>query len=585
MLRIRKQKGFMMRFFKCLRPLVLMLTAVLMLTSCFGIGPDNPIHIYDQRSDVERWLDSLKGKTAAEQAVMAEQVWSSPKSSKELRNRAAYVLAARPGRQTSVAQHSLFLQYMNSNETQQKAMERTLYEELQSCDDRTLTTLARAVTKSQELAFPYSLTLWTAAKRGLLKNNKEMLDTLAAAGAIRDTGITGASGLPQPPVGTGDVVTALLLPGSGPAAATAQKIAEGAQAAERELIAAGHTVRVLRIDTEAPNWTDSVAALPRECVIIGGPLQTNRMTELANSGITVSRAVFAFLPRLSAPSTEGVNAWRFFTSPEDQIRTLIDIASTEMGITNYGVFAPSNRYGEGMADLFRSEAAMRGYSTSSASYTISDMNSLTQSAAGFLNYRYGGKTSLPVANVNFEAIFVPESWRNMELMVSTLNYHGAYKMVLLGPNLWEEGLASAKPFSVKDYALSVFPTSFSQEQNTPEMRKFLSSMQAAGAEANGWSALGYDFVKTAAGLGKLTAPLSPSELNARLSSYGGDFVGAPFSWDQDGHASRALLPAQPARGGAVLFDAGKFSRYRKGSGVLPNLRPRDLPDQDKNAAR
>ncbi|MBO4317962.1 MAG: hypothetical protein J5855_06790, partial [Mailhella sp.] len=193
-----------------------MLTAVLMLTSCFGIGPDNPIHIYDQRSDVERWLDSLKGKTAAEQAVMAEQVWSSPKSSKELRNRAAYVLAARPGRQTSVAQHSLFLQYMNSNETQQKTMERTLYEELQSCDDRTLTTLARAVTKSQELAFPYSLILWTAAKRGLLKNNKDILDKLAAAGAIRDTGITGASGLPQPPVGAGDVVTALLLPGSGP---------------------------------------------------------------------------------------------------------------------------------------------------------------------------------------------------------------------------------------------------------------------------------------------------------------------------------------------------------------------------------
>lgn len=68
------------------------------------------------------------------------------------------------------------------------------------------------------------------------------------------------------------------------------------------------------VDTSKPDWNAQLAALPPNCVMVGGPLQAPVFKQLQTSGMLEKRVFFAFMPSL-LPGDEGVRAWRFFPSP------------------------------------------------------------------------------------------------------------------------------------------------------------------------------------------------------------------------------------------------------------------------------
>ena len=135
---------------------------------------------------------------------------------------------------------------------------------------------------------------------------------LLLGGCALPFGSKGPAKPAQPVVQEQCLVLALLA--SGPYATIAAKIRRGADQARQELSAANITLRLENIDTQSGDWLTKLAALPRQCAVVGGPLQT-RNYSLARSNNTVNeRAFFTFLPAL-AQGEEGIS------SPAARIRS------------------------------------------------------------------------------------------------------------------------------------------------------------------------------------------------------------------------------------------------------------------------
>jgi len=158
-----------------------------------------------------------------------------------------------------------------------------------------------------------------------------------------------------------DVVRiALALPLSGRFAPTGWKVLRGAGAAQARLAAQGRTVEIKTINTDAANWREQLAALPKDFRVIGGPLQVDSYKAMETAGLTRDRAVFAFVPDLGGQQ-EGSIAWRFFPSARDQVRALIELTADKLGIRSVAVLAPRNRYGQRMSEMFQAEAKAKRF--------------------------------------------------------------------------------------------------------------------------------------------------------------------------------------------------------------------------------
>ena len=94
-----------------------------------------------------------------------------------------------------------------------------------------------------------------------------------------------------------------------------------------------------------------------------------------------------------------------------------------------------------MGGLFMQEAAARGYSVTSGSYTAGKMNAWPKEAGAFVKTQVGSQRgSIPVATADFQAIFLPDSWKNMDMLVSSLHYSGAQNRLMMGTSIWEQSL-------------------------------------------------------------------------------------------------------------------------------------------------
>ena len=163
----------------------------------------------------ETWVQSLVGKTSAEQSKMAADVWADSSKPLKLRDRATYILASRNNPSTKIAQQSLNSQYSQATPEYKKYMEETLFHDLNSAPDADITANLKLISPSLEAYFPYNLTIFAAAKRGLLTNSQEVLNKFAAQNYFQSSKIT-VGNTPSANYATAsDGSIAMLLPQSG----------------------------------------------------------------------------------------------------------------------------------------------------------------------------------------------------------------------------------------------------------------------------------------------------------------------------------------------------------------------------------
>lgn len=355
---------------------------------------------------------------------------------------------------------------------------------------------------------------------------------------------------PAPTMPTGQTVAfkpvclVLALPG-GPYAPITARIQNGAAAAQKELTAAGVNVEVKQLNTDSPDWLNQLAALPPSCTVVGGPLHAPAYT--AAKAAASNRAMFTFLPQLS-PGEEGHKAWRFFPSPLDQVNALLRFTRQELGITSYGAFYPSDTYGTRMTGIFDQAVKAQGGTVKTLSYPTADMSVWTRQAGQLLNPRLVNK--VPISGATFQALFLPDSWKNMEMVTTSLFYHGEDRQILMGTTLWEQGLSGQNSLGTFKYELAVFPGAWNPALAPP-------ALQAAGG-VDFWTALGYDFIRFGSAMG-ISGPASAATITA--SAQHAQFMAwsmAPMQWNAQGIANQHLFLFTPTATGFAPLDATAF---------------------------
>lgn len=374
---------------------------------------------------------------------------------------------------------------------------------------------------------------------------------------------------PKPATPTGPHI-ALALPSSGPYAGVAAKIRNGAEIALRELQAGGLLAQLHVVDTSKPDWNAQIAALPPSCIMVGGPLQAPIFKQLQTSGMLEKRVFFAFMPSL-LPGDEGVRAWRFFPSPQDQIDRLVGFVTEDLGLRTFGAFYPTDNYGPRMTGLLDQKLAGMGITLHSASYTPGQSSTWSGQAATLINPTAQENITAPIPQTPFEALFLPDSWKNMNLLTTSLMYNGEDRLVLLGTTLWEQGLDGKTVAEPDRYALAVFPAAWDPTQAPAALR-------APGTDF--WVALGYDFVRFAVRMAFDSRPPAAT-VNAQAAGMKLQWAMAPLSWDDKGIAHQKLHLFQPGANGMEPLDLARFRNMREAILQRAALRMQGLPTVDE----
>lgn len=345
----------------------------------------------------------------------------------------------------------------------------------------------------------------------------------------------------------------LLLPESGPFAPFAEKIRAGAAAARQETAQSGFIVDVRVVNTAQPDWPARLEALPSQCAVAGGPLRTQDYAKAREVGAVDRRNFFAFLPQLN-PGDEGRIAWRFFPGPMDQISALLRFARQDLGIASYGAFYPADAYGARMAGLFEQAVASGGGGAARmVSYPPGNMLQWPDAAARLVQPRMVGKIPLPAVPAG--AVFLPDSWKNMDMVTTSLLYNGEDRQVLLGAGAWEQSLSTASMINAYNYQLAVFPGAWDPLRAPPGLLQVLPG-------SDFWAALGYDFVRFGAALGARSR-MTPEALNERIrSAQNMLWAMAPMQWDAQGRSSQNLYLFTPTSTGAAPLDVAAFKERR-----------------------
>jgi len=360
-----------------------------------------------------------------------------------------------------------------------------------------------------------------------------------------------------PPPKPAENTVALLLPLGGPFREFGGKVQRGALAAKAALAKAGTTIDVVVIDVTQPGWQDALRALPPQVALVGGPMHPLTFKELQSAGLLNTRVFLAFMSTLGE-AREGVDAWRFFPSHEDQVDALLRLSLTNYGINQYAILRPGDRYAQSMAETF-SQAVTRlgGQVTATGVYAPQDPSTWEATVQEMIRTGTG--------RPGFGAVFVPDGWDRVDKVLPYFFRNKVEDLLILGPQLWTESLfqaAAAKAqINIQNYRLAVCPGAWWPESQSKATQDLLAAMQAEGnGHVELWEAIGYDFVRLAARVGHLPPGDAPQDVSARLAqaASGMDFSMAPLSYTPDGIAHVAMYLFRPSVAGPVLLDPEGF---------------------------
>ena len=352
---------------------------------------------------------------------------------------------------------------------------------------------------------------------------------------------------------------ALAVPLSDKIGSIGWKVVAGAMIAQRQLAELGHNVEVRVVNTSRRDWLTDLAALPPGFAVVGGPLLRDDFQQAVRAGLTRDRVFMTFMQSLG-DLEEGRDAWRFFASPQDQVRALLDLTAGKYGLSEFGVLAPQEPFGTYMTEVFSQEVWDRGLTV--AAYGTYPPKS-PPAWGGKVAELLGIDTSDPAKAKQtppppgFRAVFLPDGWTQAQILAPQFYYYEAEDILLLGSELWSQAIIGGTDADLSYFGLAVCPGPWWAQSRRPGVLELTRRMAEAGlGQPDFWNALGYDFVRFAAGLGDLPGGWDSKTVNKRLAATPPmAWSLAPMSWTKDGKARQDLFLFQLSRKGLVPVDA------------------------------
>lgn len=435
-----------------------------------------------------------------------------------------------------------------------KALEIRLQEELQALPLENLTPAVDSPALGAMTTFPKNILIAVYDIRNLAQDNAlwgqvwQDLHTLIEKGEWAQTfpfektlqDLTEKYGRPTRHI-------ALLIPLQGPYKSIGWRIARGVGAAQWSLSRQGMELDVTLINAANPSWVQEVNNLPSTCRIIGGPLQKTVWETATENGLDKHRAFFTFMPSLN---NEGEQAWRFFGSPRDQVRTVVASAFAS-NISRFAILYPQEPYGTKMAQYFWEEATQQGGEiTAMSSYTPKKPTLWGKTIAKVLKAQKLDKGDLN-PEPDFQAVFLPDSLDNAQLIVPQFFFYNENRLMFLGTQLWGQDTKRQKNLEGRYFDLAVFPGAWWKDNPADGVTTLKTILQDNGQkEADFWVALGYDFTRFAARMVVPSRTISSNTLNTALAApQSFDWTMAPITWDTKGLATQHYFTFQPTSKG------------------------------------
>jgi ABC-type branched-subunit amino acid transport system substrate-binding protein len=158
---------------------------------------------------------------------------------------------------------------------------------------------------------------------------------------------------------------------------------------------------------------------------------------------------------------------------DKQVKALVRYAFKTRGIHTYAILYPRNSYGFTFKGLFQQEVeSFGGKIVATASYT-DDQTDFGDAIKGMVRYPKPQKPKdKPKPILDFKAVFIPDDFNKVNLIVPQLAYYDVTGVQLLGNNGWNSphlvGGENAKFFEG-----AVFVDGFFQNSTAQEVRSFV----------------------------------------------------------------------------------------------------------------
>ncbi len=465
---------------------------------------------------------------------------------------------------------------------------------LANTDEDTINSLSAFVTGENGLKFPYELVTFDKARRQASASEYwpmswRTMTSIVQNGQIADkTSLVGIIAELESEYGVPRIGLALVLPVSGRFQEYGWKIVRGAGAAQWELTKAGMDVDVKVINTAQDGWTKRLADLPAWYNVIGGPISVNAFKKLEASEAYKEKATFAFLAKAGSLE-EGKDAWRFFSSPKDQIDATLDLAVDDLNIRRLAILYPKEKFGRQLSSTFWKMALQRGAKvTGMQSYPPHDIPKWGKIVAKLVkvpekearNRAAGLGEDAPLPETDFGAVFIPDTWRQAQLMIPHFFFHEADTLVFLGPELWSQSLNTARGIEANNFRLAVCPGAWwPASDGALRLRKVMKKEGLGSPDF--WVALGYDFVRFSSKLGAIPADWTPEAVNSRIrEAQNMDFSLAPIKWDSEGKAGQELFLFRPRQNGKSRVDSETIGKTLKNSKHRRQMRIKAWKEQN-----
>ncbi|WP_235727728.1 penicillin-binding protein activator [Maridesulfovibrio frigidus] len=460
------------------------------------------------------------------------------------------------------------------NDDDRKDLERWFIAGLSDKSEQVLEKNSSFISAKNNLKFPYELILFEKAARQSSAKEYWPMAWRTMSGIVQRGQIIDKPGFNkiiadlEAQYGIPRVGIALVLPISGRFQDYGWKIIRGAGAAQWELTKAGLDVDVQVINTEDADWIERVQNLPPWYTVLGGPINVKAFKELELAETYTEKVTFSFLAK-PGNLEEGRQAWRFFSSPEDQIRASLDLAINDMGIKDFAILYPQEKFGRQMSQIFWDMAKERGAKiTGMESYPPNDFPKWGKVVGKLVrapqkkaeNKADGLGEDAPLPETDFGAVFIPDTWHQAQLLIPHFFFHEADTLLFLGPELWSQALNSARDVEAQNLKLTIAPGAWWSASDGAGRLKEVMNREGLG-KPDFWVALGYDFIKFSSKLGTFSPGWTPEQVNARIAEAQHiDFSLAPISWTADGKAHQQLFLFRPETNGKTKIDASTVKK-------------------------
>ncbi|MEA3487147.1 MAG: penicillin-binding protein activator [Thermodesulfobacteriota bacterium] len=248
----------------------------------------------------------------------------------------------------------------------------------------------------------------------------------------------------------------------------------------------------------------AVRRLADEHHVIGiiGPLGSAAALEAAKEAQELEVPIITLTQKKDITET-GDYVFRDFLTGDMQVKALVTYSIDNLGIKNFAILYPDDNYGRKMMDLFWDEVLWQGGQIRGVESYSSKHTDFGKEIKALTGLNLSGKDKIsgekPIPIVNFDALFIPDSYSTVNMIAPQLAFYDVIGVQLLGTNIWNFQELLKK--EIKYLEGAIFTDCFSLDSACPEVRNFIDRFYVAcGREPDNMEALAYDATKIMADL-------------------------------------------------------------------------------------